>query len=124
MSERLPDTRFPLVRRALLLAGLAATAWSATRVTLLLTGHENLVLTTGDVHGYQAIFSLPLLPFLLVAATTLVTEWRHPNRPWRITPGVTLALSAPLSGQLTIATVILGAAITATALLSRRPTTA
>jgi len=109
-----------VTRRALVLAGLAAVAWSAARVVLLLTGHGDLVVTAGDTHGYQAIFSLLLLPPLVLAGVTVATEVRHPTRPWRIAPGVALTLSAPLSGELAIATVAIGAALTATALLGRR----
>ncbi|OLF11985.1 hypothetical protein BLA60_08090 [Actinophytocola xinjiangensis] len=107
------------VRRALLLAGLAATVWSTVRVALLLTGNESLVLAD-DTHGYQAVLSLLLIPFLLVAAIALTTEWRDPAGPWRVTPGVALLLSAPLSGQIALATAALGVTIATTPLLRRR----
>lgn len=116
------STRVPLAVvawRGLLLAGLAIAVWSATRVGRLISGDDSVV-ADDDPHGYVAIFSLVLVPVLVVAVVTLVTAlWRR-DRPDRIAPGVTLALSAPLAGQLAIAALAIGAAIVATALITRR----
>lgn len=111
----MPDQR---ARRALLLSGLAAATWSATRVTRLLLG-DGSVVPAGDPHGYATIFSLVLTPALAIATTTLITSWPE-ERQTRTTPGVTLALSAPLAGPLALPTLVIAAAITITALRARR----
>ncbi|AXB41702.1 hypothetical protein [Amycolatopsis albispora] len=110
-----------LLRRGLLVAGLALTAWSVLRVVLLLSGNE-AVISDDDRHGYLAIFSLVLLPVLAAAAVTLVTAtrevWRHGR--WRIGPGVALVLSAPLASPLALASVLVGVTILVVVALDRR----
>ncbi len=110
-----------VVRRGLLLAGLGVAGWAVTRTALLLSGDED-VLADDDVHGYLAIFSLALIPVLVLAAGTLVADtialWRG-RRSRHVAPGVTLVLSAPLAGPLAIVAVVLGAAIVVAALLDR-----
>lgn len=119
-STRVP--RAVVAWRGLLLAGLAIAVWSVTRVVRLLSGDDSVV-ADDDPHGYTAIFSLVLIPVLAMAVTMLATAtsqlWRR-NRPHGVAPGVTLALSAPLAGQLAIAALAIGAAIVATALITRR----
>ncbi|UJW29596.1 hypothetical protein L3Q67_30760 [Saccharothrix sp. AJ9571] len=109
-------------RRGLVLAGLLTAAWAVTRVALQLSGHEDLVVAESDRHGYVAIFSLVLVPFLLVAVVTLVADtvelWRH-GRSRRVGSGVALLLSAPLAGELVLVAAVLGACLIATALVVR-----
>jgi len=115
------------IRRGLLLAGLATAGWAAIRVVLLLSGNDDLVVADDDRHGYFAIFSLVLLPVLVLAVATLVADstelWRQrgrsPNRSCHVAPGVALALSAPLTGPLTLAAVVIGVAIVVAALADR-----
>lgn len=109
-------------RRGLLIAGLAVAAWSVVRVALLLGGVEEVV-ADDDAHGYASIFSLVLLPVLVVAVWTLVADtvelWRR-GRSHRVGPGVALVLSAPLAGGFAPAAAVIGVAIVATAVLDRR----
>lgn len=105
--------------RGLLLAGLAVAVWSVSRVVRLLSGDDSVV-ADDDRHGYAAIFSLVLVPVLALAVVTLVTALLRRDRPHRIAPGVSLALSAPLAGQLAIAALAIGAAIVVTAIVTRR----
>lgn len=102
-----------LVRRGLLLAGLAVTGWAVTRLVLLLSGHD--VVT--DPHGYVAIFSLVLVPLLALAIGTLVAALRHGRRT--LVPGVALVLSAPLASPLALVAVAIGLGIVAVALVDR-----
>ena len=110
-----------LVRRGLLLAGLAVACWAVTRTVLLLSGNED-VLADDDVHGYAAIFSLVLTPVLALAVGTLlagtIALWRG-RRTRHVAPGVTLVLSAPLASPLAIVAAVLGVAIVVAALLDR-----
>jgi hypothetical protein len=104
-------------------AGLAAVAWSAVRVVLLLAGSDDVV-ADDDPHGYAAIFSLFLLPVLILAAALLVRDatdvWR-PDRPHhRVGGGVALTVSAPLAGPLAIPVAVLGVAITVAAVIHKR----
>ena len=112
-----------LVRRALVVAGLAAVAWSAGRVVLLLAG-SNDVVADGDPHGYAAIFSLFLLPVLLLAAALLVRDaldvWRPRGSHHHVGGGVALTVSAPLAGPLAIPVAVLGVAIAAAAIVHKR----
>jgi cytochrome bd-type quinol oxidase subunit 2 len=111
-----------LVRRALLVAGLAAVTWSAGRVVLLLAGSDDVV-ADDDPHGYAAIFSLFLLPVLILAAALLVRDaldvWR-PSRSHRVGGGVALTVSAPLAGPLAIPVAVLGVAIAVAAIVHKR----
>jgi hypothetical protein len=111
----------PVVRRGLLLAGLAVAGWAVTRTILLLSGNEDVV-SDDDVHGYLAIFSLVAAPVLALAFGTLladtVTLWRG-RRTRHVAPGVTLVLSAPLASPLAIVAAVVGVAIVVTALLDR-----
>jgi hypothetical protein len=114
------------LRRGLLLAGLAVAGWAATRSVLLLSGNEDVV-SDDDYHGYFAIFSLVLLPVLVLAIATLLTDTirlrRPADRSWRVVPGVALALSSPLAGSLALAAIVIGAAIVVTALMARNRAT-
>ena len=111
----------PTARRGLLLAGLAVAAWSTVRVGRLLAGDDSVV-ADDDPHGYAAIFSLVLVPVLVVAVVSLVTAIVR-DRVHGVAPGVTLALSAPLAGPLAIAALTIGTAIIASALLGKRALT-
>ncbi|MGB3438839.1 MAG: hypothetical protein WBA97_08825 [Actinophytocola sp.] len=119
-----------MLRRGLLLAGLAIAGWSTTRVALLLSGSD-LAVADGDRHGYVAIFSLVLLPVLVLAVATLVTDavelWRRghsPGRSHHVVPGVALVLSAPLAGSLVLAAAAVGVTIVVAALIDRRASSA
>ncbi|MFI6025856.1 hypothetical protein [Amycolatopsis magusensis] len=124
MASRSRPVRARLLwpRRGLVLAGLLTAAWAVTRVVLQLSGHEDLVVAESDRHGYMAVFSLVLVPFLLVAVVTLVADtvelWRH-GRSRRVGSGVALLLSAPLAGGLALVAAVLGVALIATALVAR-----
>ncbi|MFC4857650.1 hypothetical protein [Actinophytocola glycyrrhizae] len=116
--------RMLVIRRGLLLAGLAVTCWSVTRTVLLLSGHD--VVPDDDRHGYLAIFSLVLLPVLVVAVVTLVADtaelWRRGHSPGRsrhVGPGVALALSAPLASPVAAVAVVVGVAIVVAARTDR-----
>lgn len=123
-STRAPAVRqLPVVAwRGLVLAGLAVAGWAVTRVVRLLSGDDSAV-ADDDPHGYVAIFSLVLIPALVLAVVTLVEAavdlWRR-GRTRRIAPGVALALSAPLASPVAIAALVVGAAIVAAAILGRR----
>jgi hypothetical protein len=101
------------LRRGLVLAGLLAVGWAVARVGALWAGAD-WVVGDDDPHGYFAIFSLLLLPFLAVAAVLLAVDvrelWRS-GRGGRIGSGVALALSAPLAGPLAIPAAAVGVAI-------------
>jgi hypothetical protein len=113
-----------LIRRGLLLIALAIAAWSMTRAALLLSGNDQVV-ADSDPHGYFAIFSLVLLPVLAVAVATVVSDtaelWRRgrSGRSCHVSPGLTLALSAPLAGPFALAAVIIGVAVVVAALADR-----
>jgi hypothetical protein len=92
-----------------------------------LSGNGDLVVAEDDRHGYTAIFSLVLLPVLVLAVATLVADttglWRQrgrsPDRSCHVGPGIALALSAPLTGRLILAAVVIGVAIVVAALADR-----
>ncbi|MGA6161584.1 hypothetical protein [Amycolatopsis magusensis] len=109
-------------RRGLVLAGLLIAIWAVLRVVLQLSGHEDLVVAERDRHGYVAVFSLVLVPFLLVAVVTLVADavelWRQ-GRSSRVGSGVALLLASPLAGGLALVAAVLGASLIATALVAR-----
>lgn len=119
-------SRILLVRRVLVLAGLAAATWSVTRVVRLLAGDDSVV-PDGDPHGYGTIFSLVLLPVLVLAVATLVADTAEllrrghsPGRSCHVGPGVTLVLCAPLAGELTLVAAAIGVAVVVAALVDRR----
>ncbi|MGH3876447.1 MAG: hypothetical protein ACRDSK_05335 [Actinophytocola sp.] len=120
--------RILTIRRALLAAGLAIVAWSATRAVLFLTGNEELLSTGDDPHGYVLIFSMFFLsPVLLLAIVMIVADnivvWRRDRpagRAHRIGSGVVLMLSSPTAGPLMIPAVLVGAGIVATALFDKK----
>lgn len=122
IDESTPAARLLVLRRGLLLAGLATAGWSVTRVVLLLSGSDQVV-ADADRHGYVAIFSLVLLPVLALAVGTLVSDsvdlWRR-RRSHHVGPGVALVLSAPLAGSLALAAAAIGVAIVVAALIDRR----
>jgi hypothetical protein len=114
------------VRRALAVAGLVAVAWSAGRVVLQLAGSDAVV-ADDDPHGYAAIFSLFLLPVLILAAALLVRDaldvWhpgRSPHRRHRVGGGVALTVSAPLAGSLALPVAVLGVAIVVAVIVHKR----
>ena len=122
-------SRLLMLRRGLLLAGLAAAGWSVTRVVLLFSGNDSVV-ADSDPHGYIAVFSLVLLPVLVIAVAALVADtvdlWRRghsPGRSRRVGAGVTLVLSAPLAGEFALATAAVGVAIVVAAVIDRRTNT-
>ncbi|MBB4912170.1 hypothetical protein [Actinophytocola algeriensis] len=106
------------VRRGLLLAGLAVAGWAVIRATLLLSGNDDVV-ADDDPHGYVAIFSLVLIPVLLLAVGTLLACVIAP-RSHRIVPGVALVLSAPLASPLALVAAAIGVAILVDAVVDRR----
>jgi hypothetical protein len=111
--------RILLVRRGLLLAGLVAVTWSATRVVRLLAGDESVV-PDSDPHGYATITSLVLLPVLVFAAATLVVDLFRRGHSPHLGPGVALVLSAPLAGGFALVAASLGVAVIAATLIDRR----
>lgn len=118
-------SRILLVRRGLLLAGLAAVTWSMTRVVRLLAGDDSVV-PASDPHGYLTITSLVLLPVLIFAVAALVADTAElfrrghsPSRSCHIRPGVALALCAPLAGQLALVPATIGIAVIMAALVDR-----
>jgi len=80
-----------------------------------------------DRHGYIAIFSLILLPVLALAVATLAADFtelwqrrsRSRDRSCHVGPGVALALSTPLAGRLTLAAMVIGAAVVVAAVTDR-----
>jgi hypothetical protein len=111
-----------MLRRILVIAGLAAVGWSVVRVGALWAGAD-WVVGDDDPHGYLAIFSLLLLPFLAAAAVLLALDaralWRA-GRGGGVASGVTLALSAPLAGILAMPVAAVGVAIVVAALAGKR----
>lgn len=115
-------TRWP--RLALVLMGLAVAVWSAVRVARVLVD-SGFDPGDSDPHGYLAIFSLVLVPFLVAALVTLVRDaarlWRSTGPTRRVGAGVALVLSSPLAGQFTLVAVAVGVALVAVNLMDRRP---
>jgi hypothetical protein len=113
------------LRRGLVLAGLLAVGWAVARVGALWAGAD-WVVGDDDPHGYFAIFSLLLLPFLAAAAVLLAVDarglWRS-GRGGRVGSGVALALSAPLADPLAIPVAGVGVAIVVVALAGKRDRT-
>ena len=119
-------SRILLLRRGLLLAGLATVAWSVTRVVRLLAGDDSVV-PDSDPHGYATIMSMVLLPVLVIAAAMLVADTvellrrgHAPSRSCHVGPGVALVLCAPLAGQFTLVPAAIGVALIVAAVIDRR----
>jgi hypothetical protein len=100
-----------------LLAGLVVAGWAVVRTTLLLTGNDAVV-SADDPHGYIAIFSLALIPVLVLAVGTLVAALLR--RSGSVVAGVALVLSAPLASPVALVAVAVGVAIVVTAVVDRR----
>lgn len=100
-----------------LLAGLVVAGWAVVRTTLLLTGDDSVV-SDDDPHGYVAIFSLVLIPVLVLAVGTLVAALLR--RSTSVVAGVALVLSAPLASPVALVAVAVGVAVVGTAVLDRR----
>ncbi len=119
-------SRILLIRRGLLLAGLATVTWSTVRVVRLLGGDDSVV-PDSDPHGYVTITSMVLLPVLVLAVVTLVADTAEllrrghaPSRSCHIGPGVALVLCAPLAGQFALVHAAIGVAVIVAALVDRR----
>lgn len=110
------DTPARSLRLALVLAGGAVVVWSAVRVVRLLAGFD---LVDGDPHGYAAIFSLVLVPFLVAAGVWLVRDAMGPG-PVRVGTGVLLMVSSPVAGSCAVVGFVVGGVIVAVNLGGRR----
>lgn len=111
------------LRQTLVLMGLAVAVWSAVRVARVLfdSGFDP---GDSDPHGYLAIFSLVLIPFLVAALVALIRDaarlWRSTAPTRRVGAGVALVLSAPLAGQFTLVAFAVGGALVAVNIVDRR----